>query len=81
MFEMMIHTMLHSIMRMRAVLEPVYLYTIPDPYGHDMKLKSLNTNVAHEYMTILENFITTNHRQRGKSKYDRKLTELDVVIK
>ena len=30
-------------------------------------------------MTILENFITTIHRRSGKSKYDWKLTELDVV--
>ena len=35
--------------------------------------------MAYESKTILENFITTNHRKRDKSKYDRKLTELDVV--
>ena len=28
---------------------------------------------------ILQNLITTNHRKSGKSKCDRKLTELDLV--
>ena len=28
---------------------------------------------------ILQNLITTNHGKNGESKYDRKLTELDVV--
>ena len=30
-------------------------------------------------MIRLDNLITTNHRNSGKSKYDRKLTEFDVV--
>ena len=60
-----------------GLLNPVY--TVPDPYGHDIKLKSWKTSVTHEFMTILENFITTIHRRSGKSKYDLKLTELDVV--
>ena len=55
------------------------VHTVPDRYGHDMKLKSLKTSVAHEIMTILENFIPTIHRKRGESNYDWKLTELDVV--
>ena len=42
---------------------------------YDIKLMS----VALQFMIILQNFITTNHRKSGKSKYDRKLTELDVI--
>ena len=30
-------------------------------------------------MIILTNLMTTDHRKRPKSKYDRKLPELDVV--
>ena len=30
-------------------------------------------------MIILQDLTATNHRKSGKSKYDRKLTELDVV--
>ena len=58
-------------------LDPVY--TVPDPYGHDIKLNSCKTSVALTFMTILQNLITTNHGENGESKYDRKLTELDVV--
>ncbi len=59
-------------------LDPVY--TVPDPHGHDIKLNSFKTSVALKSMIILQNLITTNHRtERGKSKDDLKLTELDVV--
>ena len=30
-------------------------------------------------MIILQNLTTTNHRKSGESKYDHKLTELNVV--
>ena len=32
-------------------------------------------------MIILQKLTTTNHRKSGESKYDRKLTELDVVTR
>ena len=31
-----------------------------------------------KFVIILQNLIKTYHRKSGKSKYDRKLTELDV---
>ena len=40
---------------------------------------SFKTSVALTFVIILQNLITTNHRKNGGSKYDRKLTELDVV--
>ena len=55
-------------------------YTVPDPYGHDIKLDSLKTSVAFKFMMILQNLIATNHRQSGKNKYDCKLPELDVGL-
>ena len=30
-------------------------------------------------MIILHNSITTNHGKNGETKYDRKLTELDIM--
>ena len=56
-------------------------YTVPDSHGHDIKLNSFKTNVALRFMIVLQNLITTNHRRSVKSKYDRKLTELNVVTK
>ena len=55
-------------------------YTVPDPYGHDIKLDSVKTGEAFKFMIILQNLITTNHRQSGKKKYDCKLPELDVGL-
>ena len=52
---------------------------VPDPQGHDIKLNSLKTSVALKFMIILQSLITTDHRKGGESKYDRKLTELDVA--
>ena len=52
------------------------------PNGHDIKLDSLKTSVAVKSMIILhyhDDLITTSHRRSGKSKNDRKLTELDVL--
>ena len=48
-------------------------------HGHDIKLDSLKTSAAFEFMIILENLMGTNHRQSGKNKYDRTLPELDIV--
>ena len=44
-----------------------------------MKLNSFKTNVAFTFAIKLDNLITTNRRKSGKSEYDRKVTELDVV--
>ena len=52
---------------------------LPDPYDHDINLNSFKTSVAPKVVTILQNLIKTNHLKSGKSKYDRKLTKLDVV--
>ena len=35
--------------------------------------------MALKFAIILQNLKTTNHRRSGKSKYDHKLTEIDVV--
>ena len=45
------------------------VYTVPD----------FKTSVALKFVIILQNLIKTNHRKSGKSKYDHKLTELNVV--
>ena len=72
---------------MKTLPKPVKLfeliYTVPDPYAHDIKLDNLKTSdcVAFKFRTILQNFIATNHRESGKNKYDHKLPELDVVIR
>ena len=58
------------------LLDPVY--TRPDSSGHDMKLSTFKINVAFKFI-ILDNLITTNYGKNGKKKYDRKLTERDVV--
>ena len=59
-----------------GVYDPVH--TEPDPYGHHINLKSLKTNMTLKFVIILQNLIKAYHRKSGKSKYDRKLTELDV---
>lgn len=55
------------------------VYNVPDPNGHDIELNSFETSVALEFMVILQNTMATNHRKSDKSKYDRKLPELDLV--
>ena len=50
----------------------------PDPYGHHINLKSLKTSMTLKFVIILQNLTKAYHRKSGKSKYDRKLTELDV---
>ena len=63
---------------LRAFLDPVH--TGPDPYGHHIyiNLKSLRTSMTLKFVIILQNLIKAYHKKSGKSKYDRKLTELDV---
>ena len=56
------------------------VYTVPDPYGHDINLISFKTSMALKFVIILQNLIKTYHWKSGKSKYVRKLTKLDVVI-
>ena len=53
-----------------SYLDPVHAG--PDPYGHHINLKSLKTSTALKFV------IKAYHRKSGKSKYDGKLTELDV---
>ena len=57
-------------------LDPVP--TGPDPYGHHINLKSLRTSMTLKFVIILQNLSKAYHRKSGKSKHDRKLTELDV---
>ena len=45
------------------------------------KLNSFKTSVGLNFTIRLEDLITTNDINSGKCKYDRKLTELDVVTK
>ena len=54
------------------------VHTGPDPYGHHINLKSLKTSMTLKFVIILQNLIKAYHRKSGKSKYDRKPTELDV---
>ena len=61
------------------ILDPVY--TVPDPHGHDIKLNSFKTSMDLRFMIVVQNLITTNQRRSVKSKYDCKLTELNVVTK
>ena len=58
-------------------LNPVY--TVPDSYGHDIKLNGVKTSVAFKFMLMLQKLIQTNHRKGVGIEYDSKLTELDVV--
>ena len=55
-------------------IDPVH--TGPD---HHINLKSLKTSMTLKFVIILQNLIKAYHRKSDKSKYDRKLTELDVV--
>ena len=42
------------------------------------QLKSLKTSMTLKFVIILQNLIKAYHRKSGKSKYDRKVTELDI---
>ena len=50
----------------------------PDPYGNHINFKSLKTSMTLKFVIILQNLIKAYHRKSGESKYDRKLTKLDV---
>ena len=54
-------------------------FSVQEPHAHEIKLNSFKTNVALKFIIILQNLMTTNHRKSGKSKFDRKMTEPDVV--
>ena len=70
-------TILTSTFRVQTrLLEPVH--TGPNPCGHHINLKSLKTSMTLKFVIILQNLIKACHGKSGKSKYDRKLTELDV---
>ena len=56
------------------------VHTGPDPYGHHINLTSFKTSVTLKFVIILQNLIKTYHRKSGKSKCDRKVTELNVEI-
>ena len=43
-----------------------------------MNLKSLKRGITLKFVILLQNLIKAYHRKSGESKYDRKLTELDV---
>ena len=62
----------------RSILDPVHMG--PDPYGHHINLTSFKTSMTLKFVIILQNLIKTYHRKSGKSKCDRKVTELDVEI-
>ena len=59
-------------------LDPVH--TGPDPYGHHINLTRFKTSMTLKFVIILQNLIKTYHRKSGKSKCDRKVTELNVEI-
>ena len=59
-------------------LDPVH--TGPDPYGHHINLTSFKASMTLKFVIILQNLIKTYHRKSGKSKCDRKVTELNVEI-
>ena len=61
-----------------VILDPVH--TGPDPYGHHINLTSFKTSMTLKFVIILQNLIKTDHRKSGKSKCDRKVTELNVEI-
>ena len=61
-----------------TVLDPVH--TGPDPYGNHINLTSFKTSMTLKFVLILQNLIKTYHRKSGKSKCDRKVTELNVEI-
>ena len=70
-----------SILALSCPLDPVYTVFARDPHGHGIKLNSFKTSVALKFVMTLQNLTTTNHEKSGKSKYDRKLTEFDAVIR
>ena len=47
---------------------------------HHINLTSFKTSMTLKFVIILQNLIKTYHRKSGKSKCDRKVTELNVEI-
>ena len=60
----------------KCKLDPVH--TGPVLHGHQINLRSLKTSMTLKFVIILQTLIKAYRRKSGKSKYDRKLTELDV---
>ena len=74
---------IHSSVTVPAFLEQSDLdpvHTGPEPYGHYINLTSFKTSMTLKFVIILQNLIKTYHRKSGKSKCDRKVTELNVEI-
>ena len=69
----------NSILALSCPLDPVYTVIARNPHGHGIKLNSFNTSVALKFVMTLQNLTTTNHEKSSKSKYDRQLTEFDVM--
>ena len=44
-----------------------FIYTVPGPHGHDIKLNSFKTSVDLKFKIIFKNLTTTNRRKSGKS--------------
>ena len=48
---------------LRHIKDPVY--TVRDPYGHDIKLNDFKTSVAFKFMLMLQKLLKNNHRKNG----------------
>ena len=68
--------LVQTVSRKKSQLDPVH--TGLDLYGHYMNLECFKTGMTFKFVIKLQNLIKTYYRKSGKSKYDRKLTELDV---
>ena len=57
------------------------LWLIKTPFTRDrmrmVTISSFKTSMTLKFVIILQNLIKAYHRKSGRSKYDRKLTELD----
>ena len=71
-------TLLRALRALAKSSDPVH--TGLDPYGHHINLTSFKTSMTLKFVIILQNLIKTYHRKSGKSKCDRKVTELNVEI-
>ena len=50
-----------------ALSNTPFVYTVPGPHGHDIKLNSFKTSVALKFKIIFKNLTTTNRRKSAKS--------------
>ena len=64
---------------MLCYLSKTAVYTVPNPQGHDIELNTFKTSVALKFMVKLQSLTTFIQRKSGGSKFECKLTELDVV--